>query len=78
MAAGSERIPSGAEERESSIRAANRLIRSLQEPDAFWDSFQRVMYDSLDSEEYSGARVVVIVAKGECADRLADAYEAEL
>lgn len=58
--------------RQSSFDLAAMLIQNLAEPPEF--GFKRVKFDTADNEEYDGERWVVIVAKGEEADRIAEAY----
>jgi hypothetical protein len=60
----------------SSFDAAAALIASLRYPPAFWEAFQRVKFDTDDGDaDRQGERIVVIVAKGEHADRIAEAYD---
>lgn len=53
---------------------ADEMIASLKATPEFYEAFQQVKLDSFDNREYGGEHVVVIVAKGEHADRLARAY----
>lgn len=69
------RDPTAAQARQSDIELAAMLVRNQMEPEAWRESFQRVKFDTLDSEGYEGERYVVIVAKGEHADRIAEAYD---
>lgn len=51
------------------------MVESLMEVPEFWQSFKSVKLDSEDSETWGDERVVIIVAKGARAERLAEVYE---
>ena len=66
---------SAAKPRQSDLELAGMLVRNQMEPAEWREAFQRAKFDTADSDEYEGERYVVIVAKGEHADRLAEAYD---
>lgn len=61
--------------RRSDFELAAMLIENQHEPPEWRDAFQRVKFDTAENPEYEGERWLVIVAKGDAADELAEAYD---
>ena len=61
--------------RRSDFELAAMLIENQHQPPKWREAFQRVKFDTADNPEWDGERWVVIVAKGEAADRIAEAYD---
>ncbi len=61
--------------RRSSFDLAAMLIANEQEPPEWCEAFKSVKFDTADNPDYAGdERWIVVVAKGEAADRIAAAY----
>lgn len=70
-----ELVRDGKADSRPAIAIADELIGCHLEPPAWRDAFQRVIFDTADSDDWGGDRYVVVVAKGVHADRVAVAYE---
>lgn len=61
--------------RASSFELAAWLIQNEQEPPSWREAFRKVKFGTGDNPDYEGERWVVIVAKGNDADRIVEAYD---
>ena len=57
------------------MELGDEMYASLRDTREFWEAFKKVKLDSFDNQDWGGERFVIVVARGDSADRLAEVYE---